>query len=398
MSDLARAPLVLAANARLPSERAQTLQVVQMAAAFARAGVPTTLLHARRWRTPRHPDRSDLGDHDALLDHYGVPPGARPGIEAAPCLDGVDLVPRFLQVLPARLQELSFACTAALRLGRQHAGARVLTREIEIAAALAGRPGVFLEVHRVPGGWIRRRWLRRAARSAAGIVAISGGVRVDLLEAGVEGAGVIVEHDGFEAARFEGLPTRAEARAILDLPPDAPLVVYAGGLLAWKGVDVLVQAATQLPDVHFVIAGGMAADVARLRERTRGRAKLRVEGFQPPARVPLYLAAADLGVVPNRSRPAISARHTSPLKVFEAMAVGLPLVASDLPSLREVLGDEEAWFVPPDEPGLLADGIRRALADGAGRAERGERLRARAAEHTWDARAARLLAWMEERG
>ena len=116
----------------------------------------------------------------------------------------------------------------------------------------------------------------------------------------------------------------------------------------------------------------------------------------PPTRVPLYLAAADLGVVPNRSKPAISARYTSPLKVFEAMATGLPLVASEVPSLRELLEDgRDALLVPPDDPGALAEGIARLAGDAALRERLGTSLSARAARHTWDARAARILDWME---
>ena len=91
------APLVLIANARLPSQRAQSLQVVQVAAAFARALAPTTLLHARRIPTPRLPDGQDL------LDYYGVAPIAapaqKPTIEAVPCFDWIDRVPTRLQYL-----------------------------------------------------------------------------------------------------------------------------------------------------------------------------------------------------------------------------------------------------------------------------------------------------------
>jgi glycosyltransferase involved in cell wall biosynthesis len=126
---------------------------------------------------------------------------------------------------------------------------------------------------------------------------------------------------------------------------------------------------------------------------------VRIEGFQPPARVPLYLAAGDLAVVPNRSKPAISARHTSPLKVFEAMAAGVALVASDLPSLREVLVDgENALLVAPDDAAALAKGIERLAGDAGLRARIAARLRAQADDFTWDARAKRVLAWMEAAG
>jgi len=167
--------------------------------------------------------------------------------------------------------------------------------------------------------------------------------------------------------------------------------------MEWKGVDVLVEAARELPEVQFAIAGGMEQDVERVRARAAGLANVRVDGFQPPAAVPLYLAAGDLAVVPNRSEPAIAARYTSPLKVFEAMAAGIALVVSDLPALREILSPEEALFVPPDRPGPLAAGLRRLLQDGALRERLAAGLAARAAGATWDARARRILDWMGER-
>ena len=196
--------------------------------------------------------------------------------------------------------------------------------------------------------------------------------------------------------RFANLPDRLAARNELDLAGDGPLAVYAGGLMEWKGVDLLVEAARELPEVRFVIAGGMPADVERIRSLAAGVDNVRIDGFQPPSRVPLYLAAGDVGVVPNRSKPDISARYTSPLKVFEALAAGLPLVASDLPSLRDVLeSEEDAVFVAPDDSRALAAGIARLVADEELRASLAARGRARAPELTWDARAARLLEWME---
>lgn len=382
--------LVLLANARMPSHRAQSLQVAQMAAGFARAGARTTLLFARRHEAPALPQGQDL------FDYYAVPPGPRPAVEAVPCVDWIDRTPTRLQFAPARVQELSFARNAARSVRRAHAGALVYSREIEAARLLAGERRTFLEIHRVPAGRLRRRWLLQAAPACGGVVAISGGVRDDLVAAGVEPGRVRVEHDAVDLERFADLPDRAAARAKLGLDPDRPVVVYAGGLMPWKGVDLLVGAARRCPELFFVIAGGMEGDVARTRALAAGLANVRVDGFQPPARVPLYLAAGDLGVVPNRSRPAISARYTSPLKVFEALAAGLPLVASDLPSLRELLTHErDALLVPPDDEGALAEGIARLAGDAGLRRHLVAVGRARVVEHTWEARARRILAWME---
>lgn len=386
--------LVVVANTRIPSERAQALQVIQTAAAFARQGLPTRVLHARRQRELALPEGSDV------FGHYGVPVGARPKLVPIPCLDWIERVPARFQFWPARLQELSFSRNAAKAVLEQHGDALVLSRELECAQELARRrfPRLFLEVHRVPAGATRQRWLRAAARGCRGVVAISGGVRDDLLALGLAPESLTVEHDGYEPARFAHAPSRAEARRRLRIPASARVVAYTGGLLDWKGVDVLVDAARALPEVQFLIAGGMEQDVARLRARAVGSSNVRIDGFQPPARVVEYLAAADVGVAPNRSSPEISSRYTSPLKVFEAMALGLPLVASDLPALRELLTHGvDAWLVPPDDPQALAEGLKKVLGDGALRSRLGSAFGARAVAHTWDARARRLAAWMVQR-
>lgn len=386
--------LAIVANTRLPSERAQGLQVVQSAAAFARAGLEVEILHARRAREVALPAGSDL------FSHCGVPEGPRPRISAVECFDILERFPRSLQFWPSRLQEWSFSANAAARLRGDASPRLVLSREIECAHRLvrSGHPAVFLEIHSVPGGRWRRQLLQRAARGARGVIAISGGVRADLLALGIEASQVVVEHDAFEPTRFVSLPTRSEARASLGLPLDRPIVAYTGGLLEWKGVDLLVEAARVLPDALFVIAGGMEQDVLALRQRAAGLSNIRIDGFQPPAKVALYLAAADVGVAPNRSTPAISARYTSPLKVFEAMAVGLPLVASDLPSLRELLTHgTNAWLVRPDSVEELAGGLKKLLGDERLRARLAQAFRARAPEHTWDARARRLVRWMGDR-
>jgi glycosyltransferase involved in cell wall biosynthesis len=386
--------LVLVANTRFPSRRAQGLQVAEASAAFQRAGARTVLLVA---------DRRPTVDEAAVADPfgwYGVDPASRPSLERVPCTDWIDRVPRALQYVPARLQELTFARNAARRVLGGHAAALVLSREVECARHLVrrGSARTFLEIHRVPGGSTRRRWLLEASRGARGIVAISEGVRDDLVGLGMASASILVEHDGFSPARFARLPPRAEARRMLGLQAEMPLVVYTGGLLAWKGVDVLVEAARRLPSAYFVIAGGQEADVARVRAQAGGLANVRVDGFQAPERVALYLAAGDVGVVPNRSQPAISARYTSPLKVFESMAAGLPLVASDLPSLSAILRhDINAVLVPPDDPAALALGLGRVLGDHDLRARLAANIAARAPQHTWDARARRILDWMRSR-
>jgi glycosyltransferase involved in cell wall biosynthesis len=110
----------------------------------------------------------------------------------------------------------------------------------------------------------------------------------------------------------------------------------------------------------------------------------------PPADVAPYLKAADVLVLPNTAT-LVSRTYTSPLKLFEYMAAGRPIIASDLPAFREVLRDEEnALLVPPENPEALASAAVRLIRD----PELSERLARRAFDdveaYSWAKRAERL--------
>ena len=154
-------------------------------------------MHARRHETPSLPPGQDL------FDFYAVPAGARPEVESVPCTDWIDRTPRRLQFAPARVQELSFARNAARRIREHHPEALVYSREVETARLLAGERRVFVELHRVPGGRLRRRWLLQAAPACGGVVAISSGVKEDLVALGLDPETIRVEHDavGLRALR-----------------------------------------------------------------------------------------------------------------------------------------------------------------------------------------------------
>lgn len=190
-------------------------------------------------------------------------------------------------------------------------------------------------------------------------------------------------------------------------PPDGPLpprdpatrrIVYAGQLYRWKGVDTLLAAMARLPEAHLTVLGGRGdpadPDLAACRERAAelGVAdRVDFAGFVPHAEVRGRLAGAGVAVLPLPDN--LMARYfTSPLKLFDYMAAGVPIVASDLESVREVLADgDNALLVPPDDPAALASAIRRLLVN-PGLADR---LRRTAYEqvraYTWDARAARII-------
>ena len=149
-----------------------------------------------------------------------------------------------------------------------------------------------------------------------------------------------------------------------------------------------------LPEATLCLVGGAPAEIAET-EALVGELKLAnviLAGHVPPDRVPLYQAAADVLVLPNTAEAAISREHTSPLKLFEYMAADRPIVASDLPSLREALRHgENGWLVPPDEPVALAQGIQHVLAEPALAARLAAQARRDVQAYTWDERAGQIL-------
>jgi glycosyltransferase involved in cell wall biosynthesis len=143
-----------------------------------------------------------------------------------------------------------------------------------------------------------------------------------------------------------------------------PRVVYAGHLYDYKGVPTLLDAAAQLRDCDFVLVGGTEEDLRRQRSRisASGLDNVTLEGWRPHTDVPSYLWNADVLVLPP-SRQHPSANWTSPVKLGEYLASGVPVAATRIPALQYWLRDGEVFFVEPDDPVSLAEGIRRLLAD-----------------------------------
>jgi glycosyltransferase involved in cell wall biosynthesis len=167
-------------------------------------------------------------------------------------------------------------------------------------------------------------------------------------------------------------------------------IAYAGSFYDWKGVDDLIAAGQWLPGFRITLIGGDEKGVSRLRSHIHpGGADFSFAGHLTHAEVLERLKSSCIAVLPNRAGSV--SEFTSPLKLFEYMASGCAVVASDLPVLREILAeDEAAWFQPGDPKGL-ADAIRRLAGDPVLAKNMGERLAERAKEYSWQARAGRLL-------
>jgi glycosyltransferase involved in cell wall biosynthesis len=151
-------------------------------------------------------------------------------------------------------------------------------------------------------------------------------------------------------------------------PKDAPdrYLVYVGALQPWQGVDVLLRAFSRLGDLGIALVVCSSVPSRRARPLRRLAERLEVDVHWrftvPHGEVAAWLAHAEVSVAPLTASPRNVQQGCSPLKVWESMAAGVPVVASDLPAVRELITDgEHGRLVPPDRPAELARAIRIVL-------------------------------------
>ena len=115
------------------------------------------------------------------------------------------------------------------------------------------------------------------------------------------------------------------------------------------------------------------------------------KGFQKSLLVPLYLKAADILVIPTSKKYIIGAKYTSPLKLFEYMASKRPIIASDLPSIRNIVSEKEMFFFKPDNANDLSKKIEILLKDEAKQKNLTENAFKKVKKYTWKKRAEKII-------
>lgn len=392
------------ADIRFPLERANGIQSMETCCALAERGHEVSLVV--------RPD-SHVPARDPFA-FYGRPPVPGLRIEVAPI--GGPAASR-------RAGYLTFAIGRAAGRGRQDL---IFTRDLGVAAVLlrlprALRAPLVYEAHGIaadvaaalpdlltgaPGASPAKlqrlaRRDERVWRAADGYVTITAALARELERRWGPRERMAVVPDGVRLSTGvgqggSGTGNTAQSPTSVGDPGPTPFTIgYAGHLYPWKGVDLVIEAVAALKETRGLIVGGheREPDLARVKafaDELDCLSRITFTGLIPPADVAARLRECSVLALPNPAS-AISREFTSPLKLFEYMASGRPIVASDLPSLREVLRHEEnALLAEPGNPQALVAAIERIRQDPA----LGERLARQAAEdvrgYTWALRAERL--------
>ena len=357
-----------------PSSRAPAVQVANMAQAFAELGHTVELV------VPAEPEPTAGGPLPA--DAFGF----RPDFTVTTLSRRVHRGQSYLHA--ARIARMTRTATDL-----------VFSRNLRacLLPALRGVPTVY-EAHTLSSltgpqeRWVLRRL--KGARGFRGVVAISRALADDLVdELGVDPQQILVAHD---AVRLDAddVPDRTRLAGAMFT------VGYTGSLFPGKGADIIPALARRLPETTFRIAGGPGerADALRARVAADGLENVIVHGPLTPAESRALQRSCDVLIAPFARRVESAtgqdiARWTSPMKLFEYMASGRPIVSSDLPVLREILRpDVDALMVPPEDVDALAAAVRRLADDALLRAQLADAALERVREHfTWARRAESIL-------
>ncbi len=379
MTELVRSPLRVLHlyRPRLPGARAQSIQVLGTCHGLAQLGCEVTLLAD----PPRdHMPVDELPTVEEVLDWYDLPPVA--GLDLKLCPTSIPAAESFW----FRKHALIWLWGALT----QHAERSVILarskRYVDEYLVLPFGPPVVLEAHEVDSRLVSARgedarpWLKleqRVLREVDGVVANCAGT-LSLLEE---------VHGSLLPQNRRAVHNATNPRRVRDHLPGAGVVVgYAGSLRGFKGIETLLLAATMLPPgVTLELLGGTEEERASLGLLPEN---VRVLGELPYREVPDRIARWHAGIIALDDN-LFGARLCNPLKLFDYRAVGLPLVAADLPSLREVVDADSCVFYNPGQPRDLARAITEALRPERRRGHRWRHLR------SWRTRAEEILPVLE---
>ncbi|MEH2305679.1 MAG: glycosyltransferase [Nostoc sp.] len=231
-------------------------------------------------------------------------------------------------------------------------------------------------------------------------------IRESMIKNGMPPEKVIKLHNGFNHLFMQRQPEKAaEWRQKLLRDENQKLVVYAGALQQFKGIDVLIDVANEMPNVQFACAGGKPAEVEYYQQLVKEKQVYNIQflGYVLHNELASLLQAADVLAHPHCSGKA--ATFTSPLKLFDYFASGTPIVSTEIPSLVEFqdtkaftggVGEAIAAWCEPDNPSKFAESLKQVLETHPRRIEGYPDSIEFVKQFSWENRAAKILSYVDE--
>lgn len=336
------------ANIRIPTEKAHGIQVMKMCEAFS-AHSEVELIAPKR--------RSKQFENIDPFFFYGVK-----RTFAVTTLRSLD--PYWLMKLPQgiyiKFQILFFLFRLFIYLVLKKKKEEFIfyTRDEYVLPVLERfSKKVVWEAHNIPRN---KNYYVKYWKMCHTIIVLTSYIKRELIGMGVDGKKIFVAPDGVDLKLFAKNENKDECRKKLGLPGDKKIALYTGHFYEWKGAHIFINSCRNLgSDYACIFVGGTNHDIEKLKMKNKENRNIIILGHVPYNSIPLYLASADILVLPNSAKTSISNFYTSPLKFFEYLASNKPIVASDIPSLHEI-GDKflGVYYCKPDDPEDLARKIK----------------------------------------
>jgi glycosyltransferase involved in cell wall biosynthesis len=261
------------------------------------------------------------------------------------------------------------------------------------------------EIHEISITWLKKKLMKRVLVSdyTKKIIFISKSLKDkfdDDMISYCKCDCVLICHDGVSLEDESYEISRYNARKQLHLFNKGYIVGYVGSLFKGRGIEILLDLASMLPKITVIIVGGEGKylkDLLKFINKSK-LTNIILTGFVDHKKVPLYLKACDVLLMPyqkkvgHRQKNIESADYMSPLKLFEYMASGKPIISSDLPVIREVLKDRvNALLVEPDNVNEWSDAIELLRNEPKLAKEIGDQAKKDVKYYSWDNRVKRIM-------
>ena len=219
------------------------------------------------------------------------------------------------------------------------------------------------------------------------------------LNEGLDNNKLLVAHNGVDLERFKNSKIQRQLREELGLPQDKKIICYCGNTYSGRGIELLINAAEKFENLYFLVVGGLKED-NEIYEREIELKKIKnfdVTGFVNHSIVPEYLLASDILVIPYSYEITIkggtkASQFTSPIKLFEYMAAGKPILSSALPTILEVLEDNKtASLFEPENLDSFCKKLDKLLDNPKYSETLAKNASKKVEEYTWEARVSKLL-------
>jgi len=345
------------ANIRIPTGKAHGLATMKMCEAFALQGNEVELVVPRRYSLSK----------GSPFRHYEMEKSFN--IVKLPTLDLV----RFGKI-GFWIQSLSFAVCAFWYILSKNPAIIYGRDELSLSYLSFFKKNVVWESHTAKKKWYVAGLLKRSKK----LVVISNGLKEHYISFGIPEEKILVAPSGVDLDVFRSIKeSKEELRKKLNLPLNKKIIAYVGKLKTMgkeKGVGELDQAINEV-------------------KKNYPEAELLIVSKARPHEVPVYMKAVDI-LVMNYPNMEHYAKYMSPLKMFEYMASGNPIVATDLPSIREILDESTAYLFNSDDSKGVTKKILEVLEHYREAQIKAIKAALRAEEFTWKRRAENIIAFI----